>query len=158
VLFGYRMNFGLPAFVLRMSSIFGPGRRTPCFIRGLLEAADEGRKKIVSSDTDHRRQFLFIDDAVEAVWLALTTPQVPEFAYNITGGTWLPESAVIDAAKRAVPALKAEIGDVPPLGLDGRMGPLDTTLAARDLGFAPRTVLEDGIAKYARSRASANPR
>jgi len=154
VLYGYRESFGLPAFLLRMSSIFGPVRRTPCFIRSLLEAADDGGEVTVSADTDHRRQFLYIDDAVEAVWLALTTPEIPEFVYNITGGTWLTEGEVIGAAKRAVPRLKAKVGDVPPLGLDGRMGPLDMTLAARDLGYAPRTSLQDGIAHYARSRGA----
>jgi UDP-glucuronate 4-epimerase len=152
VLYGYRKNFGLPALLLRMSSIFGPVRRTPCFIRGLLEAAETEREVTVSADTDHRRQFLFVDDAVEAVYLALTTPELPEFVYNITGGTWLTEGEVIDAAMRAVPALKARLGDVPPLGLDGRMGPLDITLAARDLSYAPRTSLQEGIAKYAQSR------
>jgi UDP-glucuronate 4-epimerase len=154
VLSGYRENFALPAFVLRMSSIFGPVRRTPCFIRALLEAADAGRDVTVSADTVHRRQFLYIDDAVEAVWLALITPSVPEFAYNITGGTWLSEGEVIAAAMRAVPALHAKTGDVPALGLDGRMGPLDTSLAARDLGYAARTSLEDGIARYLQSRVT----
>ena len=154
VLYGYRESFGLPAFLLRMSSIFGPGRRTPCFIRGLLEAADEGRAVTVSADTDHRRQFLYVDDAVEAVWLALTTPEVPEFIYNITGGTWLTEGEVIAAAMRAVPSIKATTGDVPPLGLDGKMGPLDITLAARDLGYAPRIGIQEGIARYAAWRAA----
>jgi nucleoside-diphosphate-sugar epimerase len=152
VLLGYRVNFALSAFVLRMSSIFGPARRTPCFIRALLEAADAGREMTVSTDTDHRRQFLYIDDAVEAIWLALSAPSIPEFAYNITGGTWLTEGEVIDAAKRAVPELKAKTGNVPPLGLDGRMGRLDTALAARDLGYAPGISLEEGIARYARLR------
>jgi nucleoside-diphosphate-sugar epimerase len=154
VLLGYRENFGVPAFLLRMSSIFGQGRRTPCFIRGLLEAADEGREVTVSADTEHRRQFLYIDDAVEAVCLALTAPTLPEFVYNITGGTWLTEGEVIAAAKRAVPNLRAKTGDVAPLGLDGRMGPLDISLATRDLGYRPRTGLEEGIARYARSRAT----
>jgi nucleoside-diphosphate-sugar epimerase len=55
---------------------------------------------------------------------------------------------------RAVPSLKAETGDVLPLGLDGRMGPLDITLAARDLGYVPRIGIEEGIAKYAQWRAT----
>ena len=152
VLYGYREKFALPVVLLRMSSIFGPGRWTPCFIRGLLEMADEGHDVTVSADTDHRRQFLYIDDAVESVYLAMTSPNVPEFVYNITGGTWLSEGEVIAAAMRAVPGLKAKVGDVPPLGLDGRMGPLDTTLAARDLGYTARTSLEDGIAQYDKVR------
>jgi nucleoside-diphosphate-sugar epimerase len=155
VFLGYREKFGLPTVLLRMSSIFGPGRRTPCFIRALLEAADEGRSVTVSADTNYRRQFLYVDDAVEAVCLALTTPTIPEFVYNITGGTWLTEAEVIAAAMRAVPTLKARAGDVPPLGLDGLMGPLDTARAARDLGYAPRTGLKAGIAQYARWRAAA---
>jgi nucleoside-diphosphate-sugar epimerase len=153
-LLGYRENFGLPAHLLRMSSIFGPGRRTPCFIRGLLEAADEGREVTVSTDTAYRRQFLYIEDAVEAVYLALTTPALPEFIYNITGGTWQTEAEVLEAVMRAVPSLKAKVGDVPPLGLDGRMGPLDITRARRDLGYAPRIGIEEGIARYARWRGA----
>jgi UDP-glucuronate 4-epimerase len=148
VLFGYVRNFGLRAVVLRMSSIFGPGRRTPCFIRSLLEAADEGREVTASADTEHRRQFLYIDDAVEAVCLALAARELSEFAYNITGGTWLTEGEVVAAASRAVPRLSAKTGDVPALGLDGRMGPLDIRLAVRDLGYAPHTGLEEGIVKY----------
>lgn len=152
VLLGYRMNFGLPVHVLRLSSIFGPGRRTPCFIRGLLEAAEEDREVTASVDTDHRRQFLYIDDAVQAVSLALAAPSIPEFVYNITGGTWLTEGEVIEHARRAVPSLKARVGDVPPRGLDGRMGPLDTSRAAAELDYRPRVSLTEGIEKYALSR------
>jgi len=149
VLYAYARNFGLRAVVLRMSSVFGPGRRTPCFIRSLLEAADEGREVTASADREHRRQFLYVDDAVEAVCLALMGRELPEFVYNITGGTWLTEGEVVAAASRAVPRLTAKTGDVPPLALDGRMGPLDISLATRDLGYAPRTGLEEGIIKYA---------
>ena len=74
--------------------------------------------------------------------------------YDITGGTWLNEGEVIEAAMRAVPKLKATTGDVPPLGLDGLKGPLDITLAARDLGYAPRTGIKEGIARYAAWRAA----
>jgi nucleoside-diphosphate-sugar epimerase len=149
VLFGYRQNFGLKATVLRMSSVFGPGRRTPCFIRGLLVAALEGRTATVSADAERRRQFLFVDDAVASVLAALDAPALPEFAYNVTGGTWLTEAEVLAAARRAVPALRGDAADIPPLGLDGRTGPLDMTLARRDLGYAPQTTIEAGIARYA---------
>jgi nucleoside-diphosphate-sugar epimerase len=64
----------------------------------------------------------------------------------------LTEGEVIDVARRAIPTLRARVDDVPPLGLDGRMGPLDTTRAAADLGYRPSVSLKDGIAKYAGSR------
>jgi len=149
VLLAYRQNFGLPVTILRLSSTFGPGRTTPCFIRGLLDAALEGRKVMVSDDTAYRRQFIYIDDAAEAVCLALAAPASGEFVYNISAGVWLTEGEVVRIAKEVVPALQAEIGAVRPLGLDGLMGPLDITRAQNNLGYRPTTSLAAGIRDFA---------
>jgi nucleoside-diphosphate-sugar epimerase len=149
VLKGYRQDFGLPATVIRASSTFGPGRRTPCFIRGMLEAHRAGRPAQASDDGICRRQFLFVEDAVRAVCLALDAELPLDFAYNVTGGTWLTEAEVAAAAMRAVPSLRVEIGTVPPLCLDGRMGPLSLDRIGRDLGYRPEVSLEEGIARYA---------
>ncbi len=148
VLRGYRHDFGLPVTVLRASSIFGPGRRTPCFIRAMLEAGLEGRVAAVSDAGDCRRQFLYIDDAVDAVFLALDATVPLDFAYNVTGGTWLTESEVAAIALRAVPTLKVAVGPVPPLCLDGRMGPLAIGKIAGALGYQPKVSLEEGIRRY----------
>jgi nucleoside-diphosphate-sugar epimerase len=149
ILHAYRAKFALPATVLRISSIYGPGRRTPCFIRGLLEAALDGRPVTVSDDTVHRRQFVHIDDAADAVRLALLAPDLAHEVYNITGGIWLTEGEVAAIVREAVPELRVEIGSVPPLALDGRMGPLAIDRARADLGYAPKVGLGEGVARFA---------
>jgi len=155
VLFGYRRNFGLPVTVLRMSSIFGPGRRTPCFVRGLLEAAEQGHVARVSDDTHHRRQFLYIDDAARSVRLALEASAAQDFAYNITGGTWQTETEVGAIARQVVPGLRIQVGGVAPLGLDGRMGPLDIRRAADDLGYRPQISFAEGLGRFVAARRAA---
>ena len=151
VLHGYREKFALPVTMLRISSIYGPGRRTPCFIRSLLDAALDGRPVVVSDDTEHRRQFVHIDDVAEAVRLALDVPResLAHEVYNITGGLWLTEAEVVARVAGVVPELRARVGPVPPLGLDGRTGPLAIDRARGDLGYAPRVGLEDGVARFA---------
>lgn len=148
VLRGYREKFGLPVTTLRISSIYGPGRRTPCFIRGLLDAALDGRQAIVSNDPVYRRQFVFIEDAATAVILSLLAPRPSYDAYNISGGLWLTESEVLEVVRQAAPEIRAEAGDIPPLGLDGRMGPLDIARARSDLGYAPKISLREGVTRF----------
>jgi nucleoside-diphosphate-sugar epimerase len=149
ILHGYRAKFGLPATVLRISSIYGPGRRTPCFVRGLLDAALEGRAVTVSDDTVHRRQFVHIDDAARAVCLALLAADLAYEVYNVTGGIWLTEGEVAAIVREAAPELRAEVGPIPPLALDGRMGPLAIDRAQADLGYAPKVSLAEGVGRFA---------
>jgi nucleoside-diphosphate-sugar epimerase len=149
VLHGFREAFGLPATVLRISSIYGPGRRTPCFVRGLLEAALDGRPAVVSDDLIHRRQFVYIDDVTDAVCLALQAPRLTYETYNVTGGLWLSEGEVAAVVRQAVPGSRVEVGPVPPLRLDGRMGPLDISRARADLGYAPKVSLPEGVSRFA---------
>jgi nucleoside-diphosphate-sugar epimerase len=151
ILHAYRAKLTLPATVLRISSIYGPGRRTPCFIRGLLDAALDGRAVVVSDDTEHRRQFVHIDDAARAVCLALLAPGLAHEVYNITGGIWLTEAEVVAIVRAAVPELRAEVGPVPPLALDGRMGPLAIDRARTELGYAPEVSLGEGVTRFAES-------
>jgi UDP-glucose 4-epimerase/UDP-glucuronate 4-epimerase len=146
VLRGYRQEHGLPVVALRASSIYGPGRRTACFIRELLESAKAGRPVSVSDDPVCRRQFVHVDDVVAALALALRAEPLPDFAYNISGGVWLTELAVA----AAVPGLRIVDRRAPPRCIDGRIGPLDLEQARRDLGYAPAVALGPGIADYAR--------
>jgi len=152
VLRAYRHDFALPVVTLRASSVYGPGRKTPCFINYLLDSHKAGKRGVASSGQDGKRQFLYVEDAVSAVIAALDAPEIPEFAYNISGGTWLTEAEIAQAAMDAVPGLKVDIEPVEPWYIDGRMGELDMRAAQRDLGYAPRVGIEAGIAMTWKAR------
>jgi nucleoside-diphosphate-sugar epimerase len=149
VLRAYRTALGAPATVLRVASVYGPGRTTACFVRAMIEAAQRGAAFPVAADGPGRRQFVHIDDVVRALVRAIDAPALPEFAYNIGGGSWSTERAVAALAASVLPGLVLRESEAPGEALDGRMGPLDSSLALRDFGYRPEVGLAEGVAAYA---------
>jgi nucleoside-diphosphate-sugar epimerase len=139
---------GVDGTSLRLGGVYGPRRTTDCLIRLMLENALAGRPTRVPYGAGWRRQYVFVEDVVDAILLALQKPGLPLAAYNVTAGTRLALEAVASAAKEAVPAVEASFapGTHP---FDNRVGRLDIAAAERDLGYRPKTSLVDGIRAYA---------
>lgn len=133
---------------LRLGGVYGPRRTTDCLIRLMLENALAGRPTRVSYGAGWKRQYVFVEDVVDAILLAIEKRGLPLPAYNITAGTSIPLEEVAAAAKSAVPEVDASFGQGPH-PFDNRIGRLDITAAMRDLGYRPRTALVDGIRSYA---------
>jgi nucleoside-diphosphate-sugar epimerase len=149
VLRAYRHDHGLPAIALRPSSVYGPGRTTTCFIRDMIEHARRGDPLPLAPEGACRRQFVHVDDVVAAILGALKAPRLDDFAFNVSGGTWLNEQEIAAQAVPVLPGLRIAPTDAPACCLDGEMGPLDTARARDAFGFTPRVPLADGIAAYA---------
>lgn len=149
LLAAYAVEHGVDSVALRVSSTYGPGRISPCFIRLLIEDAMAGRKTRVPEAKARTRQHIFVEDVVDAVLLALERRRLPQLAYNIGPGEALTTSEVVARVARGVPGAAIEIA------ADGmpwnafRLGPLDITAARRDLGWAPRVSLAEGARRYA---------
>lgn len=151
----YRAQHGVPGVSLRLSTVFGPRRRTDCLIRTLLLDAAAGRRTSVPVAADAPQQYLHVDDAAGAVLAALRAPD-PGDAYNVTGGTLLTVDEVVDVVRRVDPRVDAVPAPADPAGAEGWPGRLDIGAAARDLGFRPDGDLEAGVAGY-RSWLHRNP-
>ncbi len=149
VLRAYRHDHGLQAIALRPSSVYGPGRITPCFIRDMIEHARRGDPLPLAPEGACRRQFVHVDDVVAAILGALSAPRLDDFAFNVNGGTWLSEQEIAAQAAPVLPGLRIAPTDAPPCCLDGEMGPLDTARARAAFGFSPCVPLAEGIAAYA---------
>lgn len=143
----YRFEHGVPGVSLRLSTVFGPRRRTDCLIRTLLLDAAAGRRTAVTVAADAPQQYVHVDDAAAAVVAALRAPHVGD-AYNITGGTLLTVEEVVEIVRRV--DLRVEVGLAPadPEGVASWPARLDIGAAARDLGYRPDVDLEAGIASY----------
>lgn len=137
-------GLGLDVVGLRYFTVYGPRQRPDMAIRRLCEAAAGGPAFRLHGDGSQIRDFTFVQDAVEATALALTAV-APSPVLNVGGG-----HAV---SMREVIALLEEIGGAP-IPVRRRVGQLgdvqrtgaDTTLARRDLGWAPAVPLVDGLA------------
>lgn len=152
---------GLAAVVLRVSSVYGPGRRTPYLMSAILDAAAAGRVAEVTGPAENFRQFLHVDDLTAAICAALPVlaalPPGRVETFNIAGAEWVPESAIGAIFARHLPGLR--LAEVPLAGgpAEGAGGRLDCRFAAARLGWRPAISLEQGIAALVAARMSSQP-
>jgi UDP-glucose 4-epimerase len=78
-------SFGLPTVVLRPSVVYGPRQSPRQLISMVLEALAENRT-IAVTEGRQTRDFVYVDDVVDAILIALTAPNVAGETWNIGSG------------------------------------------------------------------------
>ena len=147
----YRWRFGLDAVALRVGVGYGPRRITTSEPREMLANALAGRPTVYPWGVGYRRLWTYLDDIVAAVIAALDAPaesiREPLRAYNIAGPEFAPLDELAEIVRELVPGAEIRLGD----GWnpeDVRTAPLALDAAARDLGWAPKVRVRDGLARY----------
>lgn len=140
---------GLPFTIIRPHNVYGPRMGMAHVIPQLLEkahrASDGGRIEVFS--VDHRRTFCFIDDAVEMIARATTTPACAGAVLNV--GNQSPEITVGELADVVVRTVGKRLAiDAKPAtaGSPTRRCP-DMTRMAELTGYRGRVSLEDGVGR-----------
>jgi GDP-L-fucose synthase len=155
----YREQYGLDSIHLLQVNLYGPGDNfdletshvIPALIRKMLENSDE---VVLWGDGSPTREFLYVDDAAEGIWLAAQQYDGPE-PVNLGSGE---EISIHDLAELVAEVTGYE-GEIvwdasKPNGQPRRQ--LDVSRAEQLFGFRARTPLRDGIAStVAWYRASA---
>lgn len=147
----YAATYELPVAVTRLANVYGGGdfnftRIVPDAIRSILR----GEPPVIRSDGTPERDFIFVEDAVDAylaVAAGLDSPENRGQAFNAGAGRPV---AVIDLVEALLAAagsdLRPEIrGEGVPGGEIDRQY-LDSTLIERRLGWRPAWSLHDGLA------------
>jgi GDP-L-fucose synthase len=161
----YRDQYGTNAVYLLPVNLYGPGDNfdletshvIPALIRKAVEARERGEREIVLwGDGSPTREFLFVDDCAEAIWLAAQRYDGPE-PVNIGTGE---EISIRDLA-HLIAELTGFEGEIvwdrsKPNGQPRRR--LDVSRAEQLFDFRARTTLRHGleqtIAWYADARTS----
>ena len=141
--FLYHNNFGLPTLSLRFFTVYGPGQRPDMAFHKFFQAIGEDREIAVFGDGRQTRDFTYIDDIVEANIAAMTLGK-PGETYNIGGGhretlnDLFPIMEDITGKKVRTVRVEKQKGDMTDTCADiGK--------ARRELGYSPRTPLEQGL-------------
>lgn len=140
----YTQSFGIPTISLRYFTVYGPRQRPDMAFHRFLRAQLRDEELVVFDDGAQTRDFTYVADAVAANLLALERG-TPGAAYNIGGGSRVSVNDVLamigELTGRAPRVRRAEKqrGDV-------RDTHAATDAASRELGWAPRTGLREGLA------------
>ncbi len=150
----YRANFGVPTVALRYFTVYGPRQRPDMGFHRFIEAIRVGKTIQIYGDGQQTRDSTFVTDAVEANLLVLNAPASAEFVrdrgisgwrvWNIGGGSRSSVNQIIALLERIL-GCKAVVKHVDAQHGDARHTWADVSSAHRELGFVPRTTLEEGL-------------
>lgn len=149
----YRLLYGIPYIILRLDSVYGPKQPRSMFVSDLIQ-------KMLSGDTievgnlSTKKNFVYVDDVVDAILSALESPESKQnTAYNI-GGTLvsmeeiaLTTQKIIEARLEKSITILSEKEQGRPASVEVRPFRLSTAKAKKGLGWQPKTSLTEGITK-----------
>jgi UDP-glucuronate 4-epimerase len=140
----YHRNHGLETVALRYFSVYGPRQRPDMAFNRFCHAALAGDPITLYGDGRQTRDFTYVADVVAATRAAATAGAAPGRVYNVGGGSRVSLRETLELLETVSGSRldhhcePREHGDVADTGAD-------ITRARRELGFAPRTSLEDGL-------------
>jgi UDP-glucose 4-epimerase len=135
---------------LRIFNAYGPGQDLPPsyppVIPQLLRQANDGGSLVIFGDGTQTRDFIFVEDVIDALLAAATATDVNRAVINIGSGQEVSinelASLVARVAGKKISLLRnpAQSGGVSRLVAD-------VSLARELLGWSPRTGLEEGLSR-----------
>ncbi len=149
----YAEVYGLAACSLRLTNVYGPRQRLrddfqgflPIFVRRALD----DQPISVFGDGAQLRDSLYVDDVVDCMLLAATTPGAAGEVFNVNNDERLSLREIAEAIVAAAGSGRVEYQPWPPdrdaIDIGSYFG--DASKAKRILGFQPRVAFADGMAR-----------
>lgn len=133
---------------LRIFNAYGPGQELPPsyppVIPQLLKQALTGGSLVIFGDGSQTRDFVFVDDVIDALVLAATATDINRAVINVGCGQEVSINGLADQVARVT---GQRINVLHTLGQSSGVSRLvaDIGLARQALGWTPRTGLEQGL-------------
>lgn len=145
----WRVLHGMAAFNLRFFSVYGPELRPDCVPHLIATAIAKGNDFTVFGDGSSVRDYIEIDDVLDAIEAAIMIPWSADIpaALNIGSGVGTPLLELIELIERGLKE-KARIVHKPAVAGELHSIVADIHAAKRILNWSPRVKLEDGIARF----------
>jgi UDP-glucuronate 4-epimerase len=144
----YRDLFGLGISSLRFFTVYGPRQRPEMAIHAFTRAIDAGKPVTLFGDGTSARDYTFIDDIIDGTYASCLRVQPGALEiYNLGGSR-------TTTLKRLVELIGAALGREPIVEWkpdqpgDVPITFADVSKAGRDLGYAPKVAIDDGIRRF----------
>ena len=143
---------GVEAVSLRYQNVFGPGQSLTNPYTGILSIFStlikQDKEINIFEDGQESRDFVYVDDVVEATYLAAVHPAAAGRVYNVGSGHATTVQDVVDALADAFGKnVRRRVSGNYRNG-DIRHNVADTSRIERELGFAARTPFAEGLRAF----------
>lgn len=140
--------WGIETVILRVFNAYGPGQPLPAahppVVPHLLRQAIRGGSMVLHGNGEQTRDFVYVDDVVEAMVAAATAPSIDRLTINIGSGV---ETSLKTLAQQVLEVSNSTSEWI--LREDQDPGPsrmaADIRLARSKLGYKPHISLQDGL-------------
>jgi nucleoside-diphosphate-sugar epimerase len=138
---------GIPVVILRPSLAYGPYQGDEMFLPAIIRSLVSGRRFAMSRG-EQTRDFIYIDDVVEALIRASLVPEANGHVINICSGD---PKRIVDIARQVASLIGGDAEGLIDVGaIEYRPGEAmhywgDRTKAKELLGWCPRVPLETGL-------------
>jgi UDP-glucuronate 4-epimerase len=143
----YSHLYNIEATCLRFFTVFGPRQRPEMAVAKFTKAVAQDRPITLFGDGSSERDYTYIDDIIDGTMAAVEN-DLPGFRiYNLGGSRTRTLLGLVQAIEDALgKKAKKELendqpGDVP-------ITYANVERAEADLGYSPKTTLEEGLARY----------
>lgn len=145
----YHANFGIPAAIIKGFIVYGPGQEENMFIPSLISGLLKD-SKFEMTKGGQTRDFVYIDDFMDALIKASSEPEASGEVINICSGE---EHKLREVAEMALKiAGKGRLSFSKPYRINEQMRYFgDNSKAKKILGWKPRINLEEGLRKTVQS-------
>jgi UDP-glucose 4-epimerase len=147
----YKRTFGIDTVMLRFGNVYGPGSvHKSSVVAKFIRRALGGETLEIYGDGTQTRDFIYIDDLIEAVMRAATTLDIGGEAFQIASSR---ETTVGEMAERLVNTLKhSGVENIRLVNGETRLGDVkrnfsDTSKAKSRLEWQPQVNLDEGLSK-----------
>ncbi|UXN66751.1 NAD-dependent epimerase/dehydratase family protein (plasmid) [Phyllobacterium sp. A18/5-2] len=137
----------LQYIILRAANPFGPGqefRKGQGLIPAILDHWHKNSPIKIFGDGTALRDYLYVDDLIDAIERAIDLPGAPRRIINIGSGDVRSVNEVIDAIE-AITNYKFKRDYIKARATDVDVASLDIETAKKMLGWRPKTQFQDGI-------------
>ncbi len=141
------MLWGIQTVCLRIFNAYGPGQPLtvsfPPVIPAFVQRISAGGSVIIHGDGSNTRDYVYVDDVVDALVAASTAPDVDRRVINVGSGVETSVKELMHLVERVVGKSARPIHSKTPAGVSRLCA--DLTLAREKLGYTPKVSLEEGL-------------
>jgi len=140
--------YGIETVALRIFNAYGPGQFMPAshapVIPQFLKQALGGGSLIVFGDGNQTRDFVYIDDVVDALYAAAIASDIDRHVINVGSGREVSINQLVEKVARATGRRVNHLYSQANSGGVSRLV-ADISLARRKLGYSPKVDLDRGL-------------